>query len=130
KDAAEPGEADRRRLIEGLGRNERRCLELAREGDQVGERPLEARGGRAFESRASEPERLEHGGGEVLAEGHLGALGKEGAELFEAGVRVDASLAGLRDRPRPVEGETGSVTEQMANGGARRARRLVEVDDA
>src|SRR5205085_978145 len=46
------------------------------------------------------------------------------------GVRVDAPRAGARDRRRGVEREPRGVGEQVAQRGAGRPGRLVDVDDA
>src|SRR6266540_2322308 len=54
--------------------------------------------------------------------------GDEAGEHLEAGVRVDAPLSGPRDRLVALEREPGGMGEQVPDGRARRAGRLVEVD--
>ena len=76
-----------------------------------------------------EPEWLADGGANVVGERHLRPRGDVLAEHAEALVRVDAAAAGRRDRHGAVEREPGGVREQVPHGRARRAGRLVEIDD-
>ena len=58
------------------------------------------------------------------------ALGEQGTEEVEAGVRVDPAGAGPGEHGLALERQAGGVGEEVADGGAGRARRLVEVDHA
>ena len=76
------------------------------------------------------PERVEDGLGEILLERHLGARRDLGGEQLEPLVGVDPPLPGSRDRRTGLERQPARVREQMANGRAIGAGRVVEVDDA
>ncbi len=77
----------------------------------------------------SDAERVADSRAHVLGERHLGVLGDMSGEHAERLVRVDATVARTGDRLAPLEREPGRVREQVANRRARRAGRLVEVDD-
>ena len=101
------------------GATSARRLELAGECESVVERAVDVRGRRASQLGAH-AERLEHRGAEVLLERHLRRTRDRLREQLEAGVGVDAPLAGLRDRRRVRR--TGGRTRARA-GGARWTRR-------
>ncbi len=127
--AVETRELDARHLRVGLRRDERGLEKLPPERKNVVERPVHA-GARMPARVEFQPERDAHRLAHVVGEGHLGPRGKVLAENPKAFVGVDAAPPRRRDRVRALEGQAGGVREQMADGGARRPRRLVEVDDA
>ena len=77
----------------------------------------------------AELERLADGLAHVLGELHLGTPGDVLRQHPERLVRVDAALSGTSDRDLALERQAGRVREQVADGRAGRAGRLVEVDD-
>src|SRR6266508_3768225 len=125
--ADEAGEGHGRRFRERLRRDQGRGEQLPAQPDQVVERPPQA-GCSGLPQLGADPERLEHRAGEVVGERHLSAAGDVVGEHLEAGVRVDAPLSGPRDRLVALEREPGGMGEQVPDGRARRAGRLVEVD--
>ena len=58
------------------------------------------------------------------------ALGEQGAELVEAGVRVDPPGSGAAKDRLALERETRGVRQEVADGRVRRAGGLVQVDEA
>ena len=107
-------ELDGRSLGERLRRDDRRREQLMGEEREIGEGARERMRRRPFSELARDPERPEHGRGQVAVEGHLGALGHELAQPLEARVRVDATPTGL--------GQHGAVVGRWPEAWASRCR--------
>ena len=89
--------------------------------------PVDARPRAAVEARG-EPERLEHGRAQVVGERHLRVPGERLAEDVEARSRSRSAARPAGDRRSLPQRQAGRVSEQVAEGRAGRAGRLVEVD--
>ena len=126
-DSREARELNAHGLGERLRSDQGRGEELAHERDEILQRSVQARG-RGAAQLGLHAERLEDGLREILGKRHLRVQRDPLGGDLEAGVRVDPARARLRDRRARVERKPGRVGEQVADGRAGRAVRLVEVD--
>jgi hypothetical protein len=134
-EGADPGqstlearERDSRRELERLLCQERRPEQLSGEGDGVSQGTVETLRGPLEQLRLRHAEWCEDPVDQGDDERPTGALGQELAEGVEAGVRIDPARTRWGDHRVAVERHPRGMGEQVADGRARWAGRLVEVD--